>query len=112
MSALTRKIEVLANVAIILVAILLGIVLVQQFIRKEQPQTPSIVAGTKLRLPDIDWEHNRRTLLLVLQQGCHFCTESAPFYQRLVRETAGREDINLVAVLPQDVNTEQVILTS
>jgi hypothetical protein len=39
--------------------------------------------------------------LLALQKGCHFCSESAAFYQRLVRETAGRGNIHLIAVLPQ-----------
>jgi hypothetical protein len=38
-----------------------------------------------------------------LQAGCHFCSESAPFYQRLARETAQKSGVHLVAVLPQDV---------
>jgi thioredoxin-related protein len=49
----------------------------------------------------VDWSNNNQTLLLVLQKGCHFCTESAAFYQRLVRETAGHGNIHLIAVLPQ-----------
>lgn len=42
--------------------------------------------------------------MLILQKGCHFCSESAPFYRRIVREASGRTDLRLVAVLPQDVN--------
>lgn len=52
-------------------------------------------------MPGVDWSNNNQTLLLVLQKGCHFCTESAAFYQRLVRETAGHGSIHLIAVLPQ-----------
>ncbi len=51
----------------------------------------------------MDWAKSNRTLLLVLQEGCHFCSESAPFYQRLARETAQLSGVHLVAVLPQDV---------
>ena len=32
------------------------------------------------------------------------CTESAPFYQQLVKETSARSDIKLVALLPQTVD--------
>jgi hypothetical protein len=44
-----------------------------------------------------------KTLLLVLQRGCHFCTESGPFYQKLTREVAQRAgEVKMVAVLPQE----------
>ena len=52
-------------------------------------------------MPGVDWSGNDQTLLVVLQKGCHFCSESAPFYQRLVREAAGRGNIHLIALLPQ-----------
>jgi hypothetical protein len=42
-------------------------------------------------------------VLLVLQKGCRFCTESAPFYQRLIQEAANRNDVKLIALLPQTV---------
>lgn len=102
MSSLTRKLEVGANIAIILVALLLGAVLVKRFLLAPTPQpSREISAGTKVALPGVDWGKNGRTLLLVLQKGCHFCSESAPFYQRLVRETSGRPGLAVVAVLPQ-----------
>lgn len=102
MSGLTRKLEVGANIAIILVALLLGAVLVKRFLLAPSPQPiHEISAGTKVALPGVDWSRNGRTLLLVLQKGCHFCSESAPFYQRLVRETNGRPDLAVMAVLPQ-----------
>jgi hypothetical protein len=101
----TRKIEILANIAILVVAVLLGIVLVKKYLlNSDRPETaPRIVAGTKMALPGVDWSRNGQTLVLVLQKGCHFCTESAPFYQRLVKETAERGNVHLVAVLPQEI---------
>lgn len=101
----TQKIEFLANIAIIVVAILLGIVLIKNYLladrSRDAPRDMRVPTGMKVSLPDVDWSGNNQTLLVVLQKGCHFCSESAPFYQRLVRETAGRANLHLVAVLPQ-----------
>ncbi|MBV9926722.1 MAG: hypothetical protein JOZ96_17015 [Acidobacteria bacterium] len=105
MHNLYRKIELLANVAIILVALLITGVLAKNYLLPASPEPiAGIPAGSKVQLPDVDWGRNGKTLLLVLKKGCHFCTESAPFYQRLVRETAGRGDLHLAAVLPDSVD--------
>jgi len=101
----TRKIEILANIAILLVAVLLGVVLVKKYLlTKDHAETaPKLVAGTKMNVPGVDWSRNGQTLVFVLQKGCHFCTESAPFYQRLVKETAGLGNVHPVALLPQEI---------
>ena len=110
MRNLFKRVELLANVAIIIVAILLGVVLVQQFVlNKKFAAAPAsarkeIAPGEKITLAGMEWPKNSHTLLLVLQKGCRFCTESAPFYQRLVQETSGRNDVRLVALLPQTVD--------
>ena len=108
---LLKRVELLANIAIIIVAVLLGVVLVKQLLldKTDQPARaasarPELRRGDKVPLSGVDWASNSHTLLLVLQQGCRFCTESAPFYQRLVKETAGRTDLKLVALLPQNVD--------
>lgn len=104
-----KKTELLANIAIIVVALLLGGVLVKRYLLpgSSAPSArnidPRIPAGTKASLTGVDWAKNGQTLLLVLSNNCHFCTESAPFYQRLTRETAGRPDIHLIALFPQEV---------
>jgi len=102
---ITQRLEVLTNLAIIVAAVLLSVVLIKNYLlpyySKDGPRDFSVPAGAKVSLPGVDWSNNNQTLLLVLQKGCHFCTESAPFYQRLVREMAGRENIHLIAVLPQ-----------
>lgn len=105
-----KKTELLANIAIIMVAVLLGGVLVKRYLLSSEDAYDSqnnvlrIAAGSKVSLPEVDWAKSDQTLLLILSKGCHFCSESAPFYQRLVRDTSGRGDVRLVAVLPQDVN--------
>ena len=102
---ITQRLEVLTNLAIVFAAVLLSVVLIKNYLlpyySKDGPRDFSVPAGAKVSLPGVDWSNNNQTLLLVLQKGCHFCTESAPFYQRLVREMAGRENIHLIAVLPQ-----------
>ena len=110
MRTLLKRIELLANVAIIIVAVLLVVVLVKQLVlnKNNQPVRPASVTrelarGDKVSLSEVEWAKNSHTLLLVLQKGCHFCTESAPFYQELIKQTSARRDIKLVAVLPQPV---------
>jgi hypothetical protein len=104
-----KKTELIANIAIIIVALLLGAVLVKRFLLPGNETTaarnadPHIPAGSKASLSGVDWARNGQTLLMVLSRDCHFCTESAPFYQRLARETAGRPDVHLLALFPQEV---------
>lgn len=113
MNSIKGKIEVAANLSIIIVSLLLGIVLVRQLFlggiqtRAVAPQPGTATnLGTKLTLPGVDWSENKRTLVLALSSTCHFCTESAPFYQRLGKE----EGVRLIAVVPQDVTEGRAYL--
>jgi peroxiredoxin len=54
--------------------------------------------GTKLSLPDVEWPHAERTVVLALSTTCHFCTESAAFYRQLLKK---RGNVPVIAVLPQ-----------
>lgn len=104
MSSLHKRIELLANVAIIVVAILIGVVLVQRFFFAGTVQpSKQIAIGSKVSLPGVEWDKNGKTLVLVLQKGCRFCSESAPFYQRLAQATAAK-GVKLIAVLPQSTD--------
>jgi len=66
--------------------------------------------GRKLTLPGIDWEKNERTLVLALQTGCHFCSESGPFYQRMLKQRARFGSTQVVAVFPQPVEESREFL--
>ncbi|HEX8091375.1 MAG TPA: hypothetical protein VF762_21150 [Blastocatellia bacterium] len=103
MSSLYRKVELLSNIAIIVVALLLGVVLVKQYVLAPpgRAEVKTVPAGTKISLPDVSWDGSRQTLLIVLSRGCHFCSESVPFYQRLAEEVKSHGDVRLLAVLPQ-----------
>jgi thioredoxin-related protein len=102
MSPVLRRIEAAANVGIIVVAIVVCAAAVKYFRAKpssSQTQTPAIAAGTRINLRSEDWARNRQTLLLALSTNCKYCSASAEFYQRLVKNASS--NTKLVAVLPQ-----------
>jgi thiol-disulfide isomerase/thioredoxin len=122
-----KKLEVLANIAVVVTAIILCSVLVRKYffsstkqaapVEAFQSKSPgssvsrrsSIQAGTKISLVGIDWSKSDRTVVLALSTGCHFCSESAPFYQKLQQQNPN--NVRLVAVLPQSVEDGRNYLT-
>ncbi|HJU53728.1 MAG TPA: hypothetical protein VJ715_04115 [Pyrinomonadaceae bacterium] len=111
MSPLAKKLDFLASVAIIAVAILMSVVLIKNYIfNKGSASTDAgnqIKIGRPVSLPDVDWAEHGHTLLLAISTTCQFCSESAPFYQRLAQ---GRRDYRLIAVSPQTVNESRKYL--
>lgn len=119
-----RKVEVLANVAVIITSVVLCTVLAKNYLLSSNKQVAvaatfgpvspgwkrnaSIEPGTKISLPGIDWKKSDRTLLLALSTMCHFCTESAPFYHRIHQQK--RDDVRLVAFFPQPVQESRIYL--
>ncbi|MBI1765918.1 MAG: hypothetical protein HYR56_31315 [Acidobacteria bacterium] len=102
-----KKIEIAANISIIFVAVMISLVLTKKFYFNPQTNTiPSVPIGKKLSFPDVDWTKSERSVVLALQEGCHFCSDSAPFYQQLVYETSKRK-IPVIAVLPQPIDKGQ-----
>ena len=122
-----RRLEVLANVAVIITSVILCSVLVKKYFLSSTKQEasveaaqskspassmsrrPSIQAGTKMSLVGIDWSKSNRTVVLALSTGCHFCSESAPFYQKLQQQKPN--NVRIVAILPQPVEDGRNYLT-
>lgn len=107
MKDIKGKVEVAANLSIIVVAVLLCVVLVKSYVIPAPAQQAAgepagtrgvIKRGDAVAVSGVDWQKNGKTLLLVLSTTCHFCTQSGPFYQRLVKEHG---DAKLVALVPQ-----------
>ena len=128
---LTKKVALLANLATIAIAILLGIAVGQlhslatptrymEETRAAAPQTGTAApmpaallhVGTRLPIPGIEWTKNERTLVIALSEGCRYCLASGPFYQRLTKEVSGSKNIGVVAVFPQPVNDARNYLNS
>jgi thioredoxin-related protein len=109
-----KRIELATNIAILVVAGLLCMVLVKNYLIPKSASTTDNVANSnqeqlkadaKLSITEIDWANNGQTLLLALSTTCHYCTESAPFYQRLIKERGS--NTRIVAVLPQSISDSQ-----
>ncbi|PYP86441.1 MAG: hypothetical protein DMF61_13225 [Blastocatellia bacterium AA13] len=114
MNKLYKNAEFLSNIAIIVVAILLTVVVVKRFIINSPtsaPEMKEVAVGDKLSIPNVSWEKSRRTLIIVLAQGCHFCAESAPFYRRLTEEVKKPGDVRFMALLPQSRTEGQKYLS-
>ena len=127
-----KGIQVTANIAIIITALVLCAVLIKTYIiAKPAPSDATLVrgnspsvganvtsgrqagaqiqAGTKLSLTGIDWAKNGQTLLLAVSATCHYCSESAPFYQHLGRDHGKTQ---LVALFPQPISEGKKYLDS
>lgn len=112
MSNVYKRAELAANVAIVVAALILGVAIAKQYLTGDSPQTSRensavISAGTKILLPGIDWARSRRTILVAISKNCRYCAESAPFYKRLIEESAKLGDVRVVAVFPQETNESQ-----
>ena len=117
-----KAVQVAANLAIIFLAVTLGAVLIKTYVaapkpaltnsqpyqvtnqptsafpRPALPPDTQIQPGAKLEVPGIDWTKNGRTLVMAVSDKCHYCTESAPFYQQLAKS---HQNVRLIALLPQ-----------
>jgi thioredoxin-related protein len=115
MSHLHKRIELIANIAIIVVAILLGGVLFNRYLLSASPKAEAvertpIKPGMKLSLSGVDWARGDKTLLLVLSTNCRYCAESVSFYQQLAQQKTERNDVRLIAILPQSADEAQKYL--
>ncbi len=101
------KIEVVANFVVILLAVMIGSVYLRDRFSAHGPESNEVKAGDRLpRLDGWDWGAHDRSLVLVLKKGCHFCEDSAPFYQRLAaKQQEDRSNTAIVAVFPDAADT-------
>ncbi len=108
------KIEVVANVVVILLAVVVGSVYLKDRLFTRGPESNEVKAGDRLpRLDGWDWGAHERTLVLVLRKGCHFCEDSAPFYQRLAaKQQQDGSNTALLAVFPDAADAVKEIVQS
>jgi len=103
-----RKIEIAANIAIVIVACVAVLVLIRNY-RASSSLPPSIKAGTRLALKNENWSASSKNVVLAVSTTCRFCTESAPFYRALV-EQCRRDHVRTIAVLPQPLDQAEAYL--
>lgn len=119
---INKRVELCANIGITLLTLMGGYLLIRSYLFNKEAVTGSRAAavttkrvplpGAKIAVPGINWEDKNRTLLFVMSSSCKYCKESAPFYQRIVKETQKMKDLRLVALLPQDVEQGEKYLNN
>jgi len=60
---------------------------------------PSINAGERLTIPNVDWAQNKKSLVFFLKKDCPYCTSSAGLYRQLV-DDATKRNVKVIAVFP------------
>lgn len=96
-----KKVEMVANIAIIIAAAVLIFVFVRNYTGKSA-NIPTIAPGTKFGLKDVSWQSNNKNMVFAVSTTCHFCSESAPFYRELVTQCK-QQHVHTIAVLPQPI---------
>jgi hypothetical protein len=100
---IAKKVETAANIGIVFAVILVSFILIKNYWMKPSTELhPAIGKGQRLNLSNLNWTPQKSTLILALSTNCHFCTESVPFYKRVVIASQ-RRGLPLVAVFPQPV---------
>ena len=108
------KIEVAANIIVIVFAVVVGSVFLKDRMAPLAPEADAVKAGDKLtNLDGWDWGGHDQTLLLGLRKGCHFCEDSAPFYRRLIaQQQQGGSNSTIVAVFPDGADAVKEVVES
>ncbi|CAN5394339.1 hypothetical protein BH10ACI3_BH10ACI3_11180 [soil metagenome] len=127
-----RKVQFLANIAIIIIAILFILVAVKQLVPPSAESTNNLTPknvsayssskstasgptpptiGHALPLQNINWKENKKTLVFYISATCHFCKDSIPFYQRLIKENS-KLGLSFIAILPQELDEAKKYLKS
>ena len=107
MSKVNQKVELVANILVVVVAVLVIGIFIQNYffapstiVKQPEQQLPAV--GRKLNLENVDFSQQSKTVLLALQTGCRFCNESIPFYKRMLEKTKG-QNIKFIAYFPTKV---------
>lgn len=102
MTLWAKRLEVATNVAIFCAFLLVAVLAATRFFGHSANQTQQPTIGSQVPLQSANWSNSNRSLVLALSTGCHFCSESADFYRKLV-PSATHNGVRVVAILPQPV---------
>ncbi len=107
-SPVKKLAEVLANLSIVVAAILLCWTLLKSHLGSSKTESnqqagASLIGTTLPSLPAHKWSQHPATLILAIRGGCHFCEASYPFYRKLnAIESDHDSRAHLLAVMPDD----------
>lgn len=106
------KLDVAANVAIIALCLVVGAVLIKNHFLTPTPAAPpgavdreaQIEGQASPELASLAATHDAdRMVVVALAPGCRFCTDSMPFYKRLIEERdAQGSDVPVIATVASE----------
>jgi hypothetical protein len=105
-----KRVRIIADVAIVAAAIIFCALFVKKYFLNEGRPSPGV--GAKIVVQGVDWSSKPETILLVLDKDCHFCTGSAPLYQKIVKVADANHDLQLIAVTPDATSDGKTYLDS
>ena len=104
-----RVAEISVNSVVLIISFVLVFTALYRSLQKPSSGPIKPLKGERLTIPGVEWRDSQKTLVLALDTNCHFCTASAPFYVKLVKQ-AKVHGIRTIAVLPQPVSQSHVYL--
>lgn len=111
------NIETGAQVLIAIAVLLIAGILVKRYLFTSQVSTENMqeeaqrLVGTRMSVPNVNWQENRMSLILFLKKDCVFCKASAPFYRQLIADGSQR-NVKWIAILPESVEEGKAYLRS
>ena len=106
-----KKVELLANVAIIVLALILSAVLVKKFAFDSSPKTPAeIKVGENITLPNVNVNLKEHTILIALQPNCPYCTASADFYREIKKAAGENPNFQTTVLFSSEAENEKEYL--
>lgn len=102
------NIETGAQILIAIAVLVIAGVVVKRYLFPARVITENIqeqeqrLVGRRIDVPNVDWEQNRKTVILFLKKDCSFCKETAPFYRGLIA-SAPQGNVKWLAILPDSV---------
>jgi len=100
--------DTVANIAIILVCAIAAFILIRNnFFNRPQaggPRPPEAAVGEQFdALRQVVPAGTDRALVVAVSPTCHFCTDSMPFYKRLIDERNGKgSKTKVIAAVPRE----------
>ena len=101
---LRRYLEISSNIAVLVVSVFLLFSYARIYfaISPEIKLQSGIQRERKLpEIPGLEYSRSDQTLLIALSPGCEFCSESIPFYKRLIKDqNKGGKLIRVIGLFP------------
>jgi len=113
------NIETGAQILIAIAVVVVASVVVKRYLSPSQvnqvnngnTQQAQMLVGTRINVPDVDWEQNKKSLVFFLKKDCVYCKSSAPFYRQLI-EDASQRNVKWLAILPDSVEEGRTYVRS